>query len=487
METEPSSYPPHQWWLSLVLLFFLSPFLLQANSNQLLIDQQVDRIIEFAEEEVKERLQQLDQSLLEHRFDESVKRLIAYHLRNPKQTSRNLGRAIAYFPIFEAELAAAGVPESIKYLSVIESALLPRALSRVGAEGLWQFMPETAPEYGLRIDDYVDERLDAFLATRAAIRYLQSAHDYLGDWSLALAAYNSGKGRVRRAQRRSGGKNFWAVRRHLPRETRNYVPAFIAAIYLTEFYAVHDIEPLFPSLDRQLLEKIKVEVPLSFYRLSQVTGLSVDFIQQLNPSYLQGYLPAYEGGHYLLLPQRVVPALSTYLQQYGHLEDEPVLPWAPILKPIQVQEDETQYYRQYTTLLTEGDSLESIAHQLYFTPSQLAIWNNITPLDSLVIGQEIHYYRPIQYTYLTQRTYDISQWHVPWNPLPHQLQSNQDLTRSLPSNCSNRLHFTIANKEKPADFLVHYPQVSEEVFLRQNQLLSNKSIAAGTQVVLPRK
>ncbi|MEL7220857.1 MAG: lytic transglycosylase domain-containing protein, partial [Bacteroidota bacterium] len=341
METEPSLYPPPYKWLSLVMILCLTTFSFGANTHQLLLDQQVDRIIEFAEEEVKERLQQLDQSLLEHRFDESVKRLIAYHLRHPKQTSRNLGRAIAYFPIFEAELAAAGVPETIKYLSVIESALLPRALSRVGAEGLWQFMPETAPEYGLRIDDYVDERLDACLATQAAIRYLQSAYDYLGDWSLALAAYNSGKGRVRRAQRRSGGKNFWAVRRHLPRETRNYVPSFIAAIYLTEFYAVHDIEPLFPSLDQQLLEKVKVEVPLSFYRIAQVTGLSVGFIQQLNPAYLQGYLPAYDGGHYLLLPQRVVPAIRTYIQQYGHLEDEPVLPWAPIQRLVEVQADDT--------------------------------------------------------------------------------------------------------------------------------------------------
>ncbi|MEL7220858.1 MAG: LysM domain-containing protein [Bacteroidota bacterium] len=137
--------------------------------------------------------------------------------------------------------------------------------------------------------------------------------------------------------------------------------------------------------------------------------------------------------------------------------------------------------------MIEGDSLESIADQLHFTPSQLAIWNNISPLDSLVAGQEIHYYRPIQYTYLTQRNYEASQWRTPWMALPKQIESNQDLTRALPSDFSNRIHFTITNKEKPADFLVRYPQVSTEEFLLQNQLLSKKSIAAGTQVILARK
>jgi membrane-bound lytic murein transglycosylase D len=485
-ETESSLYNYRYLWLCLAC-FFLGTVSTLANPGNLSIDQQVDEIMEFAEEEVKARLQQLDQSLLEHRFDESVKRLIAYHLRHPKQTSRNLGRAIAYFPIFEAELAAAGVPESIKYLSVIESALLPRALSRVGAEGLWQFMPTTAPEYGLRIDEYVDERLDAHLATQAAIRYLKSAYDYLGDWSLALAAYNSGKGRVRRAQRRSGGKNFWAVRRHLPRETRNYVPAFIAAIYLTEFYTVHNIEPLFPGLDQQLVEKITVEVPLSFYRISQVTGLPVEFIQQLNPAYLQGYLPAYPGGHHLLLPQRVIPALNTYLQQYGHLSDEPVLAWAPILKTVDYQVEDELNYQQYTTLLAAGDSLESIAAQLHFTPSQLAIWNDISPLDSLVANQEISYYRPIRYTYLPQRSYEPSRWRAPLAPLPQQLFSDRDDTRKLPVNYRNRLHITLANKEKPSDFLARYPQLQTTTFIQQNQLQNDKPLSAGTNLVIERK
>ena len=202
MDTDPSF---SSWYRFIGVASLLCLFIprLSATSVDAQIEAQVNKIIAFAEEEVKERLQLLDQSLLEHRLDATVRKLIATHLRYPAQTSRNLGRAIAYFPIFEAELAAAGMPETLKYLPVIESALLPNAMSRVGAEGLWQFMPETAPEYGLIIDEYLDERLDTYRATQGAIRYLQSAYEYLGDWSLAIAAYNAGKGSVRRAQRRS--------------------------------------------------------------------------------------------------------------------------------------------------------------------------------------------------------------------------------------------------------------------------------------------
>lgn len=486
MDAEPTS-SRFYLFLLLAICCCCNVGTLGASTAPISIDEQVEALIDFAEEEVKERLLLLDQSLLEHRFDDAVKRLIAYHLRHPKQTARNVGRAVAYFPIFEAELAAAGLPETIKYLPVIESALLPRALSRVGAEGLWQFMPETAPEYGLRIDDMVDERLDAHLATRAAIRYLQSAYDYLGDWSLALAAYNSGKGRVRRAQRRSGGKNFWALRRHLPRETRNYVPAFIAAIYLTEFYAAHDIEPLFPSLDEQLLELVVIEQPLSFYRISQVTGLSIDFIQRLNPAYLQGFLPAYPGGHHLLLPQRSLPALKSYLNQYGHLEDEPVLPWASIVKPVDYQVEDELNYKQYTTYVTTGDSLESIAERLHFSSSQLAIWNGFSPIDSLVAEQEITYYRPVRYTYLPQRDLRVTDWNAPLAQLPKQVYTNYPEIRALPEAYQAGLLFALINKEKPSDFLARYPLLQAEHFLQENSLNNDKTMPVGTLIRVSRR
>ena len=480
METEPS-LPSLKLLVFSCLIAVLSPFVVVANPTAL--DKQVDYVMEVTEEVVKERLGLLDESMIEHRFDDAVRRLIAYHLRYPKQTARNLGRAIAYFPIFEAELECAGLPQTLKYLPVIESALRPYAMSRVGAEGLWQFMPETAPEYGLRVDDLVDERLDTYAATQGAIRYLQSAYDYLGDWSLAIAAYNAGKGRVRRAQRRSGGKNFWRVRRYLPRETRKYVPAFVAAVYLCEFFAAHEIEPLYPSLDEQLLERMVVTQPLSFYRIAQVTGLPINMIERLNPGYLQGYLPAYPGGHNLVLPQRVVPALQDYLQRYGELDDEPVLAWAPIFNLQQGTEHE-QDYEQHSILVLSGDSLETVAARTVYSPSQLAIWNHLSPLDSLVEGRELVYYLPVQYHHLPE-------WEAGIDGLK-MANTAFDITPIDGSYlCLSGgevrpvLRQRVSKRQSVAEFLGQYPEVDQQAFLQINHWPEKRSLPSGKLVVIP--
>ncbi len=478
MESEPSSPNFKRFLFSLLAAVFL-PFYLTANTTAL---EQADHLMEVTEEVVKERLSLLEESMIEHRFDDAVRRLIAFHLRYPKQTARNLGRAIAYFPIFEKELAAAGLPQTLKYLPVIESALRPYAMSRVGAEGLWQFMPETAPEYGLTVDELVDERLDTYAATQGAIRYLQSAYDYLGDWSLAIAAYNAGKGRVRRAQRRSGGKNFWRVRRHLPRETRKYVPAFIAAVYLCEFFAAHEIEPLFPSMDEQLLERMVITSPLSFYRIAQVTDLPIEMIQRLNPGYIKGYLPAYPGGHNLILPQRVAPALQDYLQAYGSLEDEPVLPWAPVFK-LSPQQDHEQDYQQYSILVAEGDSLESAAARTIYSSSQLAIWNQLSPLDSLIEGQELVYYKPIRYRNLPKRDLRVSDLQLATKLL--EVAPLRDDKLCLPHSMRPLACQRVAKRQAIDDFLRQYPEVDREQFLELNNCSEKRPLPGGKLVFLP--
>ncbi|MEZ4984686.1 MAG: transglycosylase SLT domain-containing protein [Saprospiraceae bacterium] len=486
METDPYSY--RRRLLGLVFTLLLTPFFSTAGSFDVRMETAVDYIVEMADEEVKERLLLLDQSLLEHRFDASVRNLIAYHLRYPRQTATNIGRAIAYFPIFEQELEAAGLPATLKYLPIVESALRPRALSRVGAEGLWQFMPETAPEYGLRIDDWVDERLDAVKATQAAIRYLQDAYDYLGDWSLAIAAYNAGKGGVARAKRRSGRNNFWGVQKFLPRETKNYVPALIAAIYLTEFYAEHDIEPLFPSLDEQLVAPILVEAPLSFYRIAQITGLSIDYIQRWNPGYKKGYLPAYEGGHYLLLPQRVLPALQTYLAQYGKESEEPLLPWSKVRElPAYTPQDDAHYAR-YSTFAIAGDSLAGIAETLRIPASQLAIWNQISPLDTLQDGAEIAYFRPTVYTELPQRTYQVAQWAAPTMALEAIGRPQREETAvCVPHFIHIRPVISLTQRAKPSEIAAWFPSVATDDILTLNSLSEDKPLAAGSIIYLPKE
>lgn len=448
-------------------------------------DAQASRIISVADADVKARLELLDQSLIEHRLDPAVKNIIAYHLSHPRQMATNIGRAMVYFPIFEEELAAAGLPATLKYLPIIESALVPRATSRVGAQGLWQFMPGTAPEFGLRIDEWVDERLDAQRATQAAIRYLKDAHEYLGDWSLAIAAYNAGKGGVARARKRSGGKaDFWGVQKHLPRETRHYVPAFIAAIYLTEFYAKHDIVPQMPVLDEQLMTRIRVYKPLSFYRIAQVTGLSIDLIQRYNPSYKKGFLPAYKSGHNLLLPERVVPALQTYLDVHADYDDERALPWGHILELPTYAPNDAQYTQQQSPA-SIGDSLSCIAERLRLPASQLAIWNNLTPLDSIAEGQAITYYRVKDYVQLPKREVHVS------DLLTHRRLRLQpkpiapaDYT-CLPDFAEVKHCVVLHQKMRPSLIAEQYPHLDISTLLTHNQLVGNKPLPAGWVVQIP--
>ena len=216
--------------LAASLIFFLFlPLLLPATNDPV-----------YDEAAVIERLKSIENPLVENRYNSIVRGYIkGYLFWNRDKTERILGRTVLYFPLMEEYLSKRNMPDKLKYLSVVESALYPHGVSRVGAVGLWQFMPETGKEYGLEINEFVDERKDPNKSTQAALDYLSRQYMKYGDWALALAAYKSGSGRVSRAIKRGRSKNFWRIRRYLPRETRNYVPAYIAATYMMEYYKEH--------------------------------------------------------------------------------------------------------------------------------------------------------------------------------------------------------------------------------------------------------
>ncbi len=224
--------------------------------------------------------------------------------------SRMLARSSMYFPIIEEELDREGLPLELKYLSIVESALNPTAVSRSGAAGLWQFMLRTGKVYGLHIDSLVDERMDPKKSTDAAAKYFKDLYAIYGDWLLAIAAYNCGPGSVNKAIQKAGGdgrnSSFWDVYRFLPRQTRSYVPFFIAAYYSMEHYREHNIRPSAVRLPLAT-DTVHVASRVSFGDLSRLLDIGEDELRQLNPSYRKGIVPGNNRPMVLRLPSSVAP------------------------------------------------------------------------------------------------------------------------------------------------------------------------------------
>ena len=371
----------------------------------------VDRIMTVSDSLVKARLAALDPTWIEHRHDKIVRRRIVNYVQNwPIATGRMLARSARYFPIFEEQLAAAGMPRELKYLAIQESALRPYATSRVGAGGLWQLMPGTARELGLTVNDELDERLDAELGCAAGLQYLRYQYERYGDWALAMAAYNCGPGNVNKAIRRSGRRDpdYWQIRKFLPRETANYLPSIIAAVYLLTYYHEHDVAVEAMDLDMQITEAITVYRDLSLHRVAQVTGMRIDDVVELNPQYLKGYLPGLRGGHRLRLPSRVMPAMQAYLQKVpaGVEECDAPIPWgSPLLSDAELNPD--QFYLPYRTMAMSGDtSLRQAAATFQVPVDQLAIWSNLGVLDSVRTDDVLTFYRIDEYRPVDPRVRD---------------------------------------------------------------------------------
>ncbi|PJJ83888.1 lytic transglycosylase domain-containing protein [Mucilaginibacter auburnensis] len=217
-------------------------------------------------------------------YNEYVQSYIDVYTRHKDEMSHVLGLSQYYFPIYEKIFREAGIPEEIKYLSIVESKLDPFAVSRVGATGPWQFMPATAKTYGLVMDNYVDERRDPIRACYAAAAYLKDAYIEFGDWLLAIASYNCGKSNVERAVEKSGALDFWAIRQYLPSETRNYVPAFIAMSYVMNYAHEHDIVVRQASI-LGTTDTLMVDKNISLSNIAKALGMELKEIALLNPHY----------------------------------------------------------------------------------------------------------------------------------------------------------------------------------------------------------
>ncbi|MTB51966.1 lytic transglycosylase domain-containing protein [Lewinella sp. W8] len=271
-------------------------------------------ITQDPETEISRRLAGLQLPLSTSANDAHLQRKLTDYLGNGSHsTERMLGRANQYFPVFEYYLEKHGMPSSLKYLAVAESMLVPGAVSSARAAGLWQLMPATAREMGLRVDAVVDERMDLYRSTEAAVVMLKGLYQQFGDWHLALAAYNCGPGRVRRAIRAAGGHTYYPkVKRFLPQESQQYVAAYVAAAYTINYAGDYGL-----TAEELLLEDsiatVRVHRALNLRQLSRACDLSYRNVRQLNPSFVRGYIPASSKGYWLRVPVQKGDEVRTYI------------------------------------------------------------------------------------------------------------------------------------------------------------------------------
>jgi len=257
---------------------------------------------EFSREEYIERLRRLP-TVMEMAYNDVVQTFIdRYSGRLRRSVSLMLGATNFYMPIFEEALDAFDIPLELKYLPIIESALNPKAVSRVGATGLWQFMLATGKQYGLEVNSLVDERRDPTKASYAAAHYLRDLYRIFGDWNLVIAAYNCGPANIDKAIHRAGGvKDYWHIYPYLPKETRGYVPAFIAANYIMTYYSQHNICPLRTRLP-QKTDTVVVSRDVHLAQVAGVLGLDIDLLRSLNPQYRRDIVPGHTKPSALKLP-----------------------------------------------------------------------------------------------------------------------------------------------------------------------------------------
>ncbi len=340
---------------------------------------------------LKERLAKMN-SFITLPYNENVRNyMILYSEKMPTKMSQILGLCQYYMPIFEETFSKYNLPEELKYMAIIESALNPVAVSRAGAKGMWQFMYRTAISYGLEINSFVDERLDPFKSADAAARYLIDSYNIFGDWNLAISSYNCGAGNINKAIRRNGGsRDFWSVYNYLPRETRGYVPAFVGAMYAIRYSKEYGLNPAPIQMPAQL-DTFEIRKNLHFKQISELVGISVDELRNLNPQYINDIIPGDSKTYVLRIPYN-------YTNDFIANEDS-----LYTYKAAEYLNPQTLASTAKTTSsssgsgpiiykVKKGDSLGKIAARYKVTVSQLKNWNHLRS-STISIGQKIRVYK----------------------------------------------------------------------------------------------
>ena len=334
-----------------------------------------------------ERLKKMN-SFITLPYNENVRKyIVLYSEKMSNKMSHMLGLCRYYMPIFEEIFDKYDLPIELKAMTIIESALNPRAVSPVGAKGMWQFMYNTAKAYGLNIDSFVDERMDPVKSADAAARFLEDAYEIFGDWNLAIASYNCGAGNVRKAIRRAGGKRgFWDIWPYLPRETRGYGPAFVGALYTLNYYKEHGIKPADVGMP-VAVDTFRINKQLHLKQVSELTGAPLEELKNLNPQYRHEIIPGHSREYILRIP---VEYSNAFIEKedtiYRHKAEEYFNP-ATIKKIIDGGDGELIWYK-----VKSGDYLGKIASKYRVSVAQIKKWNGLTSTN-IRVGQRLKIYR----------------------------------------------------------------------------------------------
>lgn len=348
-------------------------------------------IPQYADSVYEKRMEDLNrETAFELSYNKQVRNFIDLYAGKRKGlTERMLGLSNLYFPVFEEHLDKYGLPEELKYLAMVESALNPTAVSKAGAKGLWQFMYGTGKLYGLKENSVVDDRFDVLKSTDAACRHLKDLYGIYGDWSLVLAAYNSGAGNVNKAIRRAGGvKSYWAVWPFLPSETRGYVPAFIAVAYLMNYPGEHNLIPSHTDFSFHDIDTVMTHDVVSLEQISEYLSIPEKDLKFLNPCYKTGIIPSSKDQKYPLhLPKQHVNGFIDHEAKIYAYKSRSGLEKEKLLAEIKKAKERNIH------VVRSGESLSVIAGKYRCSVNQLRSWNNLKG-NTIFPGQKLVLYAP---------------------------------------------------------------------------------------------